>query len=277
MIPPMNIADTMWKAMADAMPTKIAAGHFATLGGAGGGAIPLDPKTGRPVPLRRPLGGGGGGGWGAKYNEDGNCATFCLNDGDTHNTPVESGEAHNVNRALVVRLELRPDTGGAGKYRGGVGSVSEAVYFTDSILNSFLERCTSPPWGAFGGKSAAANGLRMGLPKRKPTPEEVNSSKVLTLELAYETIPNEKHPNGKVANKLIPAGSMVAGYSGGGGGYGDPLERDPAKVLDDVINEYVSLESAKKDYGVVIDSTTWKVQTDKTESLRKQMRTQRDR
>ncbi len=67
---------------------------------------------------------------------------------------------------------------------------------------------------------------------------------------------------------LCESGDVIQFHSAGGGGYGDPLERDPQEVEQDVFNEYVSIEQARNDYGVVIDSKRLKVDLKETEKLR---------
>jgi N-methylhydantoinase B len=69
----------------------------------------------------------------------------------------------------------------------------------------------------------------------------------------------------------VPPGSLIRCYLPGGGGYGNPLERDPNLVLEDVVNGIVSLEKAKTEYGVVIDPETMKVNHEETEKLRKSL------
>ena len=111
---PMTVIDTIFKALSPAMPDEVIAGHHADL------------VVGR-VNGRRPkddsfyiyLGGLIGGGWGAKYNSDGRNSTIAMNDGDTHNGPSEQVEAKYP--LLVERYALRPDSGGAGRFRGGLG------------------------------------------------------------------------------------------------------------------------------------------------------------
>src|SRR6202008_4182822 len=110
---PMTIVDTIFKALAPAIPERVIAGHHADL------------VVGR-VNGRRPrddsfyiyLGGLIGGGWGAKHNGDGRNATIAMNDGDTHNGPSEQVEAKYP--LLVERYALRPDSGGPGRFRGGL-------------------------------------------------------------------------------------------------------------------------------------------------------------
>ncbi len=270
MIPTMNIADTMWKAMAPAMPDKVMAGHFGTLPGGSGGGLFIDPRSGRPVLGRGGVGGRGGGGYGAKYNEDGMCATHCISDGDTHNHPIESGEAHNQH-GLCVRLELWQDSGGAGKFRGGMGTVDETLYFYDSMIMSYVERSMCPPWGAFGAKPGLACRISVGQNRKKLTEGEAKDPRVLGLQLEWEHFPNPSHPNAKISNMHIVGGSRVINMSGGGGGFGNPLQRDLWRVHEDVVNGYVSLESALNDYGVIIDPRTLEVDEKKTEERRKRL------
>ncbi|MHB8566215.1 MAG: hydantoinase B/oxoprolinase family protein [Nitrososphaerales archaeon] len=258
---PMTLADTMWKAMAPAIPDRIAAGHHADL--CVGTLFEVDPKTKRPILKRVPIGGLLGGGFGATLVGDGVSAVVCLNDGDTHNAPVESAEAHN-NSAIYVRRELRPDSGGPGNHRGGLGVIQEIACFSDAIFNSYIERTMCPPWGAFGGKAGFGNCIDLSIPTDdKPSDSEtyLGSGKS-----NHEHYPNEKQPNSKLADKYLASGSRVAIISGGGGGYGSPLDRDQDLVFQDYLNGYISLESARNDYGVVIEST--KVDSKATRALR---------
>ena len=110
----MTIIDTVFKALQPAIPDRVIAGHHADL------VAPsfhgFNPKTSEFfIGTFGPLGGG----WGAKKTEDGVSATVCLNDGDTHNGPNEQAEAKFP--IMVERFELIPDSGGAGRHRGGLG------------------------------------------------------------------------------------------------------------------------------------------------------------
>ena len=108
----------VFKALAYACPERVIAGHHASLGGGGPYAY-IDPATGNTY---LPDGGAiglAGGGWGATSDHDGMNATVCLNDGDTHNTPVEASEAKSP--MVCIERALVPDSGGAGKFRGGLG------------------------------------------------------------------------------------------------------------------------------------------------------------
>ncbi len=112
---PMTIVDTIFKALAPAMPNQVIAGHHADLCvGRINGRRPKDDS------FYIYLGGLIGGGWGAKHNSDGRNTVIAMNDGDTHNGPSEQVEAKYP--LLVERYCLRPDSGGAGKFRGGLGA-----------------------------------------------------------------------------------------------------------------------------------------------------------
>ena len=141
---PMTIIDTVFKALAPAIPDHVIAGHHADL------------VVGR-VNGRRPkdnsfyiyLGGLIGGGWGAKYDSDGMNATIAINDGDTHNGPSEQVEAKYP--LLVERYALRPDSGGAGKFRGGLGAEQVVQVRGQISFNAQMDRVKCRPWGLFGG------------------------------------------------------------------------------------------------------------------------------
>src|SRR5256886_17302736 len=141
---PMTIIDTIFKALAPAIPEHIIAGHHADL------------VVGR-VNGRRPrddsfyiyLGGLIGGGWGAKHDSDGRNATIAMNDGDTHNGPSEQVEAKYP--LLVERYALRPDSGGAGRFRGGLGGEQGGQARPHPRFNSQMGRGEGKPWGRAGG------------------------------------------------------------------------------------------------------------------------------
>jgi N-methylhydantoinase B len=185
-----------------------------------------------------------GGGWGAKRSEDGISATVCINDGDTHNSPCEQTEAKYP--LLFERHALIPDSGGAGKYRGGLGVECVVQARTDITLNTSIERKNCLPWGLEGGLEGAGNEvlLRHG--------GEIGS----------------EAPNAKIYSTRLKEGDAFILRSGGGGGFGSPLKRPPARVFEDVRSGYVSTESARRYYGVVIDARTMEVDSSATAALR---------
>jgi N-methylhydantoinase B len=240
---PMTLADTLIHALAPAMPDKVAAGQHGDLCLAM--AFGTDPRSGRFV-----LGGVGqpGGGWGAKHDSDGMCGTVCINDGDTHNAPAEEVEAKYP--YVVEEYGLRPDSGGAGRYRGGLGVRKVVRPLGDVTLNSHTERTRCAPWGLFGGREALAN-------------------KVSVRHLDRRI---EEFPNGKLSHFPLAGGEAFIIESGGGGGYGPPWERPAEQVQDDVRQGYVSLEAAHQRYGVVLDAATLAIDWAGTERARREMR-----
>ena len=219
---PMTVVDTIFKAMAPAIPQSVIAGHHADLVIANINGI--HPRDGR---LWIYLGGLIGGGWGAKIDEDGVNVTVCMNDGDTHNGPTEQVE--NKFPLLVKHYRLRQDSGGAGEFRGGLGAECEVVALARVNYQTRVDRVNHPPWGLAGGASALGNRIGM---RRKDGAEEL-------------------FPGGKV-NMRLDAGEAYTLRSGGGGGFGDPKKRARAAVLRDLHLGYVSEAAARRDYGVAM-------------------------
>jgi len=240
---PMTVVDTVFKALAPAIPTKVIAGHHADLViGTVHGRMPKSNK------LFLYLAGLIGGGWGAKHNEDGMNATIAINDGDTHNGPTEQLEAKYP--LLVERYALRADSGGAGKQRGGLGTEQRVRVLSDIMFNSQIERVDCRPWGLFGGLSALGNEVAIGRDGKE------------------ETV----YASGKVFSQHLRAGDVWRLRSGGGGGFGRPLDRKLEDVEDDVRQGYVSLASAREHYGAVIDAATGVADREASARLRAEMR-----
>jgi N-methylhydantoinase B len=243
---PMTIIDTIFKALAPAIPERIIAGHHADL------------VVGR-INGRRPhddsfyiyLGGLIGGGWGAKHDSDGRNSTIAMNDGDTHNGPSEQVEAKYP--LLVERYALRPDSGGAGRFRGGLGCEQVVQARHDIRFNSQMDRVKCKPWGLEGGLSGLGNGVAI---HRFGKTEE------------------QRFHNGKALNQVLHAGDAYILRSGGGGGFGSPLERDLAALERDVRCGYVSREAAERDYGAVFQLGTGKLDVAASEARRAEMRRQ---
>ena len=249
---PMTIIDTIFRALAPACPDRVMAGHHASLSGIQPMAY-IDPLTDQLELRRAGSLGGSGGGFGAIWDADGQTATKCINDGDTHNHPVEAGEAKSP--IVYTQRALRQDSGGAGRWRGGLGEITQIEVLQPALVQSHLERTICPPWGLFEANDALPNKLWIGK--------------------LDGTVQN--FPSGKVHPMRVEAGETCVTAMGGGGGFGDPLDREPWRVLDDVRNEYVSLESAQRDYGVVVRRTgrDYEVDEGATESVRRKLREQR--
>jgi N-methylhydantoinase B len=243
---PMTIVDTIFKALAPAIPDRVIAGHHADLLVAACHGI--NPKTAEFfIANFGPLGGG----WGAKQKEDGVSATVCINDGDTHNSPNEQAEAKFP--LVVESYRLVPDSGGAGRHRGGLGVERVVRARTAITMNTQIERAHCKPWGLAGGLAGTGNEV------------------ALRLAGAWKT----DFPNAKVLVAALKAGDAFRIRSGGGGGYGSPLERPAELVAEDVRQGYVSIAAAAEHYVVVIDPATLAIDRAATENLRAARRASR--
>jgi N-methylhydantoinase B len=235
-----TLIETVLTALAPALPDKIPAAHLG------------DPSTcfiSRPSTASRP-----GfvhadpfpGGWGARPHGDGPITLKSYQHGDTPKISAELEELRYPFR--VVAYELRQDSGGAGRWRGGLGIDRTFEFLEDLQVTASLERSKCPPWGLFGGLSGGAP--------------------VVTLE----------YPDGRVEKfnkataKPVPAGSRLTVSTAGGGGYGPPAEREPERVLRDVRAGYVSAEQAREAYLVAIEGSGPEAQldADATAALRRQ-------
>jgi N-methylhydantoinase B len=196
------------------------------------------------------LGGLIGGGWCAKYDSDGMNATIAMNDGDTHNGPSEQVEAKYP--LLVERYALRPDSGGAGLFRGGLGTEQVVQARADIRFNAQIDRVKCRPWGLFGGLPAAGNGV------------------------AIHRFGEDEHnfPSGKAFNNVLHSGDAYILRSGGGGGFGSPLDRDLDALENDVRQGYVTREAAERDYGAVFAGEGSVFDRPATERRRAEMRAQ---
>ncbi len=229
-----RIFEAVIGALGPALPERVvaASSHFAnpTFGG-------YDPKRKRRfVAYELVLSGTG-----ARAGKDG-CEAM-ASAFNASNIPVEAQEAHHP--IIVERFELIPDSAGAGKYRGGCGIRRDMKFLAeDGKLTNLSERQRFAPYGLYGGQSGA---------------------------LARTVInpgPAERVVHGK-ASVDFEYGDVISFQQSGAGGYGPPFERDPARVLEDVIEGYVSMEHARGQYGVVIDPETMMLDIAATERARR--------
>ena len=185
------------------------------------------------------------GSYGGRYGKDGMDAVDTLF-ANTRNNPIEDIESHYPLR--VNRYELTEDKAGPGKWRGGLGSIREIQFLSDSYLSLEGDGNKYAPWGVFGGKLGTPGAFQY-IPAKTDSAIELPS---------------------KIPSRVANPGDRYRTIGPCGGGYGNPLERDPALVLEDVLDEYVSLESARAHYGVVIDEKTMTVDAAGTKGLRAQ-------
>ncbi|MEW6663059.1 MAG: hydantoinase B/oxoprolinase family protein [Bacillota bacterium] len=240
-LPLMTLCDVIFKALAPALPAQVPAAHYADVCAVF--IFGTDPRTGKPYLQVEPEGGG----WGACPHRDGENVLIAIADGDTRNIPVEVIESRYPLR--IERYELRQDSGGPGRYRGGLGHYRDyRVLGHNPRITTTQERSKCPPWGLNGGKEAAFNTLII----NPGTDKEKVIQKATTFQL-YD-------------------GDLISIRTGGGGGYGNPLNREPERVRQDVVSGYVSLKSAYEDYGVVLDPETLAIDMEATAERRRLMR-----
>jgi 5-oxoprolinase (ATP-hydrolysing) len=183
------------------------------------------------------------GSYGGRPGHDGLDSVDCLI-ANTRNNPIEELEWRFPMR--TERYELRDEPCSAGEYRGGIGMVRVNRFLVDTIVTCEGERHeTDLPWGIFGGH----DGLNASLVKNTRRPDE-------------------EHWPSKVTAFRLKAGETLEITVPNSGGYGDPIERDPGRVLSDVLDGFTSVELAERDYAVVIDAETMTVDTEATRRVR---------
>ena len=233
-----RMVDAVMGALAQAIPTRVPAA------GEGGSSLPSigGYKDGQPFVYVETILGT----WGGRPNRDG--AEGVSNPGaNQSNQPIEMIEAELP--LEIQRYGLVQDSGGAGKYRGGLALVREYRLLADeAVLTVRSDRRSHLPYGVQGGRpgSPSWNILNPGAGQR-----------------ILPTLPMSAMP--------IAKGDVFRHILAGGGGYGDPLEREPAHVLEDVLDEKQSIAYARREYGVVIDAATMTVDQPATQRLREGM------
>jgi N-methylhydantoinase B len=196
------------------------------------------------------------GGYGARQTRD-NGVFMTLFASGSMNQSVELYEQ--LYPIVWEKMELVSDSGGAGRQRGGLGDVRRVrlEYGESAVLSSFGDRERFPAWGLEGG----AHGRNQGFVVNLGTEQEI--------DIGVMTTGHE-----------VQRGDVWDYWSGGGGGFGDPLEREPDLVLEDVKDEYVTPDSARADYGVVVVAEgpvldAWSVDAEATDALREELRRER--
>ena len=221
---------------------RLAPDRIPAPGSAGSGSLTgsgQNSKSGRWTSFQEIYNGGGG----ARPHEDGVSAQddLVIN---VMNTPVEAIETEFPIR--IERYELVPDSAGAGKFRGGLGTLREWRVLSDEmIFNLRTDRFKFSSPGVFNAKPARPGGasLNPGTADERPL-------------------------HSKTAALRLKANDIVSWHLAGGGGWGSPYERDPERVRLDVIRGYVSLAAAERDYGVVLDAATMAIDVKQTAAKR---------
>jgi N-methylhydantoinase B len=180
-----------------------------------------EDRDGRPYLMREVLGGGSGG----RYYADGEDTIHVVP--DSRNLPSEFTESRFP--FLVESLSLACDSGGAGEYRGGLGYEKQIRMLKDGHFMSIADRSILACWGVKGGRAG------------KPFEVVIDPGG-----------PAEREVDALADAEPVRAGEVIRIRTTGGGGWGDPLRRDPALVVRDVVWRKVSPEAALADYGVVL-------------------------
>src|SRR5215510_8242724 len=214
-----RVADMVMGALVQFWPKQVMAcsqgtSAIMTFGG-------TDPRSGRRYVSYETIKGG----FGARPNKDG-INTIASGISNTMNTPVEVLEMAFPLR--VERYAINPDSGGAGRFRGGCGAVRtwRMLQGADAVGSLCMERMTSPPFGLMGGQAGAAAVVTLTTPDGK--------SRRLPCKGAFQA----------------PAGSVIDMITPGSGGFGVPAKRAPATIGRDLLDGYVTSDGATRDYGV---------------------------
>ncbi|MDE2793046.1 MAG: hydantoinase B/oxoprolinase family protein [Paracoccaceae bacterium] len=219
----LRVYDLMWRCLAPHMPDRLAAGHFASVCGTFIGGI--HPDTGRQYTIIEPQLGG----WGASRRGDGNSAMFCGFHGETYNCPAEINEARNG--LFVDRMELNLEPGGEGRHMGGRGIVLDYRIRTDNgFLTAGYTRSRFPAWGLDGGHDGSPNYIEF-IPKD-----------------------GERRRFAFASGLTTSTDDVIRVVTGNGGGLGDPAERDPDRVREDVGNGLISPDRAREIFGVDVNA-----------------------
>jgi N-methylhydantoinase B len=233
-----RICDVLVLALAEALPQKVCAAGKGIICNISFGGI--NPQTQDLYTFYETIGGG----YGARPNLDGmDAVQYHLT--NTQNAPIEEIELQYP--ILIERYELLPNTEGPGKYRGGLGLRRDYRFKDHSVTFSVLsDRTRFAPWGLFRGLAA------------QPSKYIVNPNSPDEIQLwSKHTI-------------LLKPNDLVTIQTPGGGGYGDPKERDPQLVLEDVRNGKITRSHAAQFYGVVINFPSLTVDWSATTQLRHQ-------
>jgi N-methylhydantoinase B len=229
--------DVVWKALADAIPDRIPAGHFLSVCGTTVSGI--DDATGEWFICVEP----NAGGWGAGKGKDGEHGLVCTSDGETFILSVEVAETRYP--FLVDQFALNTAEGGHGRWVGGRGLVKDyrITNATAQVTASF-GRSRFPPWALAGGTE--------GVP---------NLAEIRRVDGTVER-------RGRFSSEPLARGDVVRFLTGSGGGYGDPRRRDPRAVLDDVVDGFLSKAAARAVYGVALSGDPLRVDEAETARLR---------
>jgi N-methylhydantoinase B len=214
-----TLEDVVKRALAESMPDRVNADDY-------GRCTPAHIKFFASDGTYRILADTEGGGWGGNNYDDGEHAMLF---GEVRVIPIEIMEMRYPVR--LRQYSLRQNSGGPGRFRGGLGIIKEYECLIDAKLNAGLDRQVCPPQGILGGGEALSN-------------------RTVIIKKNGEGL----HLPSKVTDYTVKAGEIISLQTGGGGGYGNPLERELHLVDRDLMQGLISREQAENDYGVVVTS-----------------------
>ncbi len=222
-----RITDMIFGALQDAIPDRVVAA-------CGGTSSPFlfggtDPRNGELYAHFHFEGVG----WGGRKGADGNDMVVTIN-GNCRNTPVEVFETR-YPAFLIESYRLLPDSGGAGEYRGGLGGERLLTVTSEVTVSALLNRMLADPWGVLQGSDGARGGVWIKRP---------GDSDWATFVDAFGTLSPSKF-----SGIRLQPGDQVRLVMPGGGGYGDPRQRDKARIARDISEGFISAERALADYG----------------------------
>lgn len=231
--------DVIWKALANAIPHRITAGHFLSVCGTIVSGI--DDETGEWFISVEP----NAGGWGAGQGKDGESGLVCSGDGETYVLSVEVAETRYP--FIVDQFALNIVDGGHGQWRGGYGLVKDyRITNSKAFVTASFGRNKFPPWGLSDGMPGTPNAVEM------------------------RTVDGGVEKSGRFSNYHLETGGVVRFITGMGGGYGDPMKRDPQAVLDDVMDGCITQKIAEDVYGVVVLGDPLHIDSAATKRLREE-------
>jgi N-methylhydantoinase B len=213
--------DAIIRALEPAIPERVTGGHYGTFSG-----FRFMGKRSDRTPFDCHVCGYGG--WGGSARGDGTGPFRTMAHGDTKLIPMELQEA--LYPVQIEALSLRPDSGGAGEFRGGLGTCNVYRVMEPCKLIVKFDRIDCPPWGVAGGKDGIPGWV---------TVEKTNGQRV-TIR--------------KTKGFMLDVGDVVHVEAGGGGGWGDPTSRALASVQRDIDRGYITRAAAERDYAVTVSA-----------------------
>lgn len=229
------VADTLMKSLAEVVPKQVSAGVGNLK------VLALSGKRGKDYWVYMDIMEGS---YGGRFGKDGMDSVDTLY-ANTRNNPIEDIESHYPLR--VTRYELRNHECAPGKWRGGIGSIREMTFLEDSSFSVEGDGHKYAPWGFDGG----------------------NDGEVGELALRFPDGTEQKLPS-KIPNTTAQKGSALRMTGPCGGGYGNPLERNPQAVYEDYLDDYITRIQAQEEYRVSI-TKDGKLDLKETNNLRREL------